>query len=346
MNISLFRLVFGVLISIFSVDTFAQFKTLTPSEFRNLSLESFAKEGHGGRSVVCRDQENKIISAELFDFFEAPILYGQVINHNNEEIEAQVEKISVKLETALSRSGMYSSNFKNIRSIIRFTPENVHLKPVDDSLEAVELPAGCKNEQLAVYVDRNLILVDKEIWDELSLTDKAGLIVHEGIYAELRWFNEKDSRRTRKVVAHLFSNFQFINVFEGIPLTAYRCFGFANNDSHQAGDFDFFAFPEGDFTRLQFHQLAGSIVFSKKTIIIHRKHPFELNSNEKYYGESGTTESDFERGDHVGLLLKRGPDINPGQTTMKIQLVDADSGFDSGLVEFRCSPIKDEVPKI
>jgi hypothetical protein len=343
MKMNLSPSLLGTIICILSATALGGIKVLPHAEIDKLSLNTLAKEGHGGQSVVCRDESRKITSAQLLDFFEAPIMYGQNILDSGESIENQINRVTTKLESAIYRPGAYSDIFKNINTIIRFTPDGVKLKPIDDSL-VVTLPVGCNIEQLAVYVDKNLILIDREIWGKLSPTHQAGLIVHEGIYFDLRRFRETDSRRTRKIVGHLFSDFKFDFVFSGIPQSALRCAARAI-DSNSIGNFEFYIFPEGANTRVQFRLLANQVVFSKKTILIPKKYPLELELGEDFFGFHRLTESNFEGGDNVGVVLKNKKDSNGAATLKQISFSNSDQELSTGLIDFNCRPVDFELPK-
>jgi hypothetical protein len=342
MNLQLKTSFLGTIICILSASAFGAVKEISNSEFKNLDLNSLAKEGHGGQSVVCRDQSNKITSAQLLDFFEAPIMYRQIIQESNKSVDSQIDAIARKLENTIYRPETYGRIFNDIKSSITFV-KDVKLKLINDSLEVI-IPNGCKVEQLAIYVDQNLILVDNEIWEKLSPTHQAGLIVHEGVYFDARVFGEKDSRRTRKIVGHLFSNFMFNFIYDGIPQNAERCGG-SSEKPQESSRFDFFMFPEGENTRMQFRQLAGKVVFSKKTILIHRKYPLELENNEQVFGDSEQTESNFEGKDYIGVKLTNKLDAGKIITLKQIELIDRDNNSGTGLIEFTCRPIDFELPK-
>lgn len=289
------------------------------------------KEGHGGQSVVCRDKSNNIISAELFDFFEAPVMYGQKIIESQDSVDQQLERVAKKMEAAIRRTGFYTKAFSEVEHSITFT--NKTLKKINDSLEVIEPPAGCEVEQLAIYIDPTLILVNEDIWAHLPLTHRAGLIAHEAIYFDARVFSETDSRRTRKIVGHLFSSFQFVDIYADLPMPVLRCVGSNNEDQSNPTHFDFFMYPEGEKTRLQFRQIDGRIVFSKKTLLINKKFPLNLEHEEREWGQMNQTESNFEAKDSIGIRVFADPVF---KIQKQIQLIDVNRERNTGLINFTC----------
>ena len=157
--------------------------------------------------------------------------------------------------------------FRQVSNNKTVLQDGVELAPVDDAFPTV-IPTDCKIEQLANYVNDQEILVDGAIWKALDLTNQAALIVHESLYKFLRSFGDTDSRRTRRIVAYLFSDFTFDDVYGGIPAQSQMC-------QSQFGEhyYKFFVYT-ADYTdqngvhqmpHTQFIWIDGQPQFSKKT---------------------------------------------------------------------------------
>ncbi len=181
--------------------------------FLTASISSFAKvggvDGGGGRSVVCRNADGTIKSAEILDLFEGRIVYK--LNYTESDVDW-----SLQIDDLIKKSGLYDNNYRmgyGIRNWIPLIKNNMallsddtQLNEVDDSNEAIA-PVGCKIEQAVNYINDNLILFNGLIWKSLSPTQKAALILHEAIYRNMRSevIPEKNSARSRHFNAYLFS---------------------------------------------------------------------------------------------------------------------------------------------
>lgn len=254
-----------------------------PGEYNGVEMQIFAKEGHGGKAVVCRDENsNKIISSEIQDFFESRVIWGRdlvKIDSSLNSDQVVLEKIIPKISSIL-----HHSNTKEIQTLIhthraqklfdkiRFI-DGGRLKPVPDSLE-VTLPKNCKLEQAAVYYDRNLTLIDKEIWDSFDVTNKVGILTHEYFYFFLRGHGETDSLRTRKFLGKLFSSENITPVFEGMSSTNdgsncvvdYSKGNLSQKDLAKTTSYYELKSEEGVFIYLE--KIFGELVLSRKRIFV------------------------------------------------------------------------------
>ncbi len=229
-------------------------------------------DGGGGKSVVCRDANAKITSAETLDLYEAKHVYGLKPKTFTGTLDQAVTAIEADLQMTMDQPEIHLFPlFRRVRKIMKFVSPSVVLKPVDDAAEAI-LPSECQLEQLAHYIDDDLLLVSEEIWNALSLTDKAALITHEAIYRMHRTNGATDSRRSRKVVGHLLSGFQFEPVRSGLPSSAKLCV--AKQGDKVTFMFAYYPASSETMTKLQFLSFEGQPVFSKKTAIVPLKLPW------------------------------------------------------------------------
>ncbi len=232
-------------------------------------------DGGGGKSIVCRDSQAKIISAETLDLYEAKNIYGLQPKTFSGSLDQAITTIESDIQGTMDQPEIHLFPlFSRVRKIMKFVPPTVVLKPVDDAAEVV-LPSGCNLEQLAHYIDDELLLVSEEIWNALSLTDKAALITHEAIYRMDRMGGAIDSRRSRKIVSHLFSGFPFEQVRSGLPSNMKICM--ATQVDKATYQFAYYPSSSGAMTKLQFFWFEGKAVFSKKTAIIPIKLPWIQN---------------------------------------------------------------------
>jgi hypothetical protein len=164
-------------------------------------------DGGGGRSMVCRGANGQIKSAELFDFYEGKVQYKISPRISQESFDYQVEKIVQVLGHARGNDFLQTLKIytQYVISNMNTMEGGVGLVPVEDSKHVITPPKGCQFEQLANFTSQNQLLINGEIWNQLSETDKAGLVIHEALYKIFRNYGATDSVRVRKSVALLFS---------------------------------------------------------------------------------------------------------------------------------------------
>ena len=262
-----------------------------------------AISGGGGKGVVCRDVSNNILSATTLDLYEGKAVYNLKINESNDPVDVQVQR-ALAVIPATSR-GLISAF---ATSMVPKGMQIVHgmtLQPVDDAL-VIAVPRGCQVEQLANYFDNSRILIDGDIWDKLSPTAQASLILHESVYATERALGATNSQRTRHVVASLFDlSTKWTDVKDGVPANALTCVA--------KGAF-FYAYQQADKVWvLQFQILGSNQVMSKKSEPQYGNSGFDFNEAKNFpvlKGEdkigisdvsTGNILSDFENDDFVTI---------------------------------------------
>lgn len=175
----------------------------------------------GGASVVCRDQSGKIISAQLYDLYEAQnnSTHPVEILRNKEAPQKQInEALQRWLERGASNSSWENTTEIDVATLRRtlglvkrdWSPLRAGTRlPYTPDVNPSFLPkdSRCSLETTANYSDaKNTLLVDMEIFSLLSPTDQAALLVHEAAYKVNRIFShEVSSENTRRMVARLFS---------------------------------------------------------------------------------------------------------------------------------------------
>jgi hypothetical protein len=157
-----------------------------------LSTQLFASKevGNGGDAVVCRNNAGDITSVELLDYYEARVMRGIEVN-----LGGTILSVEEKVDLALSRIKTRApKRFQRYQKLVNeFFEEskfisNIHLVDISDS-ENVLLGKGCVVEQLAIqqepiFEEDARYLINKDLWDLLSLDHQAGLVLHEIIYFE------------------------------------------------------------------------------------------------------------------------------------------------------------------
>ena len=162
--------------------------------------------GNGGISVVCRDQSNRIISAQLLDLYEGENQFSRRYD-NQLDINSRIDLIKLKLSKHQVFLEEFLEELTKVQSIMRDIPAGYVLMPTNDALPSLRiLRRGCALEQLANYTDDDQLLVSQEIYDELANLDRVGLLVHEALYAMFRKSGATDSRQSRRLTAELLAS--------------------------------------------------------------------------------------------------------------------------------------------
>ncbi len=273
-----------------------------------VSLNAFGYGGMGsggGDAVVCYDGDT-ITSARLLDLYE-----GQnVFRDTSLEVSAGYQET---LETALQRldGSAYAiktgfNGGKNLRGFIaeiekkrRFIGRGIELAPINDSYELF-IPRNCQIKQAAAYVDQGTILFDQNIWDHLSELDRAGLVLHEGVYLVDRISSAKfDSRRARRIVSLALSQ---VYPFEAVNLSYENKFTLCEStkwgEAHGVGMTAFSVYEDGKDQRVEFLFLDGDPILSRKTFTFFGRMD---GSRENGSTSAGPTTSLYEGNDFIQL---------------------------------------------
>lgn len=179
---------------------------LLTAAFLLTGLSAFAGDkGNGGYSIVCRDLNNRITSAEILDIYEGRILYRRNYAVDQNSVEDLIAVAKNKVSQFAKFSDKLNKEIALIEKNIVFIPEGNELQETDDAFPVIK-KKGCKFEQLANYTDAGELFVSEEIYEELDNVNKAALIIHEAVYSMRRKaLGEETSQNTRRLVAQLFA---------------------------------------------------------------------------------------------------------------------------------------------
>lgn len=171
------------------------------------SLAMHGKDGgNGGVSVVCRNSDGKITSAETLDLFEGKNQFnltypGVSTNHNDLIKFAKLKMIDNPIFLK-----QFNEILSDVLTKLVFLPNGIGLKATEDDFPIIT-KKGCKAEQLANYEDKEeKIYIDEEIYAKLSEYDKAAFFIHETIFKMDRInHNQVKSINSRKLTANLLA---------------------------------------------------------------------------------------------------------------------------------------------
>lgn len=166
--------------------------------------------GNGGDVLACQTPDKKVL-VQLFDFFEYQNQHGVSIQEKEGDSTAIVENIveqmkahDPKLAGLLKiRSGRFLTDSQFVT-----TAKLTDIKDSDSMMKAPN--KNCRIDQVAILKKKVLntekkFLISQILWDQLSETHKAGLILHELIYEYFADLGEKNSVNARAMNAYLFS---------------------------------------------------------------------------------------------------------------------------------------------
>jgi len=277
-------------------------------------IKAGADSSGGGKSVVCREPgTHRILSIEMLDLFEGRAMFGLEPLAMGTSLDEVIESAKAKfLHTVENADRSIFPDLDRLKQKIRILPPGSRLEPVDDASPIV-LPRGCDLEQAAVWVDKSLVMADRELWEAMDARNQGALIVHEVIYNWTRYEGEKNSRRARKIVAHVFSQFNFEGVKEGVPEKSQMC---ATTTPDQKLESFFWIYPNhaGQLVA-QFTKLRGTFLFGKtKTTFSSIK--FSPSEQKENVAEWQSLESNFETDGFFGLMSRP---IDGGRSLVAIE---------------------------
>jgi hypothetical protein len=142
----------------------------------------------GGASVVCRDRDNHIVSAELLDTFEGVFKYNLNIVHTSEDINSQIEKALDQFAFDPFYKYTIIELIEHIKKKFQFLPEGISLNAPSDLGESdgVLVREGCRVEGLGYYNTAGNLKVAPATYNKLSKTDQAAFLLHEALYLYYR----------------------------------------------------------------------------------------------------------------------------------------------------------------
>jgi len=173
------------------------------------------KVGNGGSGFSCKDASGNIKSVYLLDLFEGTFpLFPRKVAY---QYPSNVKSVDSELDRVFDRSSVNISYAVELLKMIDVVKQSMVMLPgparldrTDDIFPEIH-PDGCEFAQIANFVvddEKNHRLdVDTELYSKLDNLGKAGLIVHEAVYALSRRYTlDSDSVRSRRITAMLMSS--------------------------------------------------------------------------------------------------------------------------------------------
>ncbi len=161
--------------------------------------------GNGGDLAVCVRPDGTV-SYELLDYFEAahqspamPFELGDPSWDASEKVQYALSRLS---DLDPVRGARYEAEAKYFLSLVDWITQGPGLEHIPD-LGEVAIPTHCQVKQIAIrrktfHPSIKPYLIDERLWLKLDEDHKAGLILHELIYAQMRDLGQRDSINARK----------------------------------------------------------------------------------------------------------------------------------------------------
>ncbi|WPU63508.1 hypothetical protein [Peredibacter starrii] len=163
------------------------------------------EKGNGGYSIVCRDANGLIASAELLDTYEGRLLYKKTYSVDLNSVEELVRVAQDRVRKYVLFASKLNKEIDLIEKNLVFIPEGHELESTEDAFPVIK-KKGCEFEQLANYTEAGEVFVSQEIFNRIDNLNRAALILHEAIYSIRRKaLGETTSQNTRRLVAQLMA---------------------------------------------------------------------------------------------------------------------------------------------
>lgn len=166
--------------------------------------------GNGGDVIVCQSSDKKVL-VQLFDFFEYKNQHGENVEEKAGDFKTIVSQLIEQLKAHDPKlAQLLKSRSERFLSDSQFVT-TAKLTDIKDTSSMVKSPnKNCEIEQVAILKKKVLsnekkFLISEILWDKLSETHKAGLVMHELIYEYFADLGETNSVNARAINAYLFS---------------------------------------------------------------------------------------------------------------------------------------------
>lgn len=209
--------------------------------------------GGGGRGVFCADSNN-VHHGKLLDLFEGEAVWRWMPLPRDWSLEESAAYLGNRYaeyalhpqaNTTKETLARMVKDFLLEKGDVQYLPQGQRLRPVDDSFEPI-VPEGCEIKQVAHFYADRILLIDRELWEQMRPIDQASLLMHEYLYFGMRREGHSDSRFTRYYVGKLASVSTLLSPFAPLSKVKqyYHCDVYFDptNNADQAR-FEFYLYP-------------------------------------------------------------------------------------------------------
>ncbi len=147
--------------------------------------------GNGGNVIVCTDSSGNVKSVEVLDYYELR-LNGGALSLNPNLVTYQeklIELFNRWDEVAPKRMEQYKKWLNEFQTDAGIY-SGIEIPHIPDT-GSIAIPQGCKPISIAfqraddeIFPGTKRYVINKDLWDYMNETQKAGLVLHELIYRE------------------------------------------------------------------------------------------------------------------------------------------------------------------
>lgn len=168
--------------------------------------------GNGGNVIVCADTAGKVKSVEVLDYYELRLNGGALsLNPNLATYQEKLfELFNRWREVAPKRMEQYTKWLNEFQAEAGIH-SGIEIPHIPDT-GSIAIPQGCKPISIAfqraddeIFPGTKRYVINKDLWDYMNETQKAGLVLHELIYREAIKAAHATSLPTRYLNGYLSS---------------------------------------------------------------------------------------------------------------------------------------------
>jgi len=176
----------------------------------SVTLYAGDTKGNGGDLIICYNEAGAISSTHTLDYFDLTqngkkILLGGKNSTYDEKITIALNRLE---RLSPRRATIYRQWVDTFSEEVHFIPGEVNLGEIDDEDWGGPLPDNCIQLQVANQNRRFLppgkrYAISLKWWNQMSEEDRAGLILHELIYRELKSNTSRSVRAFNQLISTL-----------------------------------------------------------------------------------------------------------------------------------------------
>ncbi len=183
--------------------------------------------GNGGDVIVCPNK-----APVLLDFHEnknKKMPYTLLTKKGKDELEYLKEVLGNLSGVSQSFHKKYLNDLTQLKGKLVYLPDT-KFRDVKDSFH-VGVPKGCEIKQAAIQKEGpqgTIIYINKDLYEKMSVEQRAGLLGHEMIYEHFKYFGQQHSVNVRELNRYFFSkempkkgSASFVKLVQGMNIPGY-----------------------------------------------------------------------------------------------------------------------------
>jgi hypothetical protein len=185
----------------------------------------------GGSAIVCRDANQKILSAEMYDLYEGKNYFGLAIEKNTDLPKQQILNVIQAMNQNAYVIPAVIQAVDDIIGKIQFLPTGVVISAPSDMGTDYPIihPSACNVEGVGFYTSDNQLKVSQAVYSAFSNTDKAAFVLHEALYLIDRQMGlhggDGSSETARALNSLLFSTNPSVSQVSGMAADVFLEYG-------------------------------------------------------------------------------------------------------------------------